>query len=251
MLQREGRLSPLGEAIASYGRSFTTLHILAAATEESYRRDIKGLRNLHEERHGLAEKIFHGKKGELYQRYHRGMEAQLSGLGLIVNCVTLWNTRYTDAAINQLRAQGYPIREEDVARLSPFAHAHLNVTGTYSFVLPDLAGELRPLRDGEDNDPGALTGGRRRAGAVSRSAPPARRRRPLRPRGRRRRCLRGPSAGSSCVDCRTACSTDRRLKIVVTAGLVVCGCGRVRAHGAHRVGRDGGANRALLPARDP
>lgn len=147
MLQREGRLSPLGEAIASYGRIFKTLHILAAATEEPYRRDIKGLRNLQEERHGLAEKIFHGKKGELYQRYHRGMETQLSGLGLILNCVTLWNTRYLDAALHQLRAQGYPILDEDVARLSPFAHGHLNVTGTYSFVLPDLAGGLRPLRD--------------------------------------------------------------------------------------------------------
>ena len=40
ILQREGRLSPLGEAIASYGRIFKTLHILAAVTEESYRRDM-------------------------------------------------------------------------------------------------------------------------------------------------------------------------------------------------------------------
>ncbi|MGB6162281.1 MAG: Tn3 family transposase [Pseudonocardiaceae bacterium] len=152
ILQREGRLSPLGEAIASYGRIFKTLHILAAVTEESYRRDIKGLRNLQEERHGLAEKIFHGKKGELYHRYHRGMETQLSSLGMILNCVTLWNTRYLDAALGQLRAQGYPIRDEDVARLSPFVHAHLNMTGTYSFVLPDLAGGLRPLRDEDDNE---------------------------------------------------------------------------------------------------
>jgi len=152
MLQRDGRLSPLGEAIASYGRIFKTLHILATATEEPYRRDTKGLRNLQEERHGLAEKIFHGKKGELYQRYHRGMESQLSGLGLILNCVTLWNTRYLDAALTQLRAQDYPVRDEDVARLSPFAHAHVNVTGTYSFLLPELAGELRPLRSGDDQE---------------------------------------------------------------------------------------------------
>jgi hypothetical protein len=70
-----------------------------------------------------------------------------------LNCVTLWNTRYIDAGLNQLRALGYEVRDEDAARLSPFAHAQLNVTGTYSFLLPDLAGGLRPLRDGEDNDP--------------------------------------------------------------------------------------------------
>ncbi|MBV8992411.1 MAG: Tn3 family transposase [Pseudonocardiales bacterium] len=35
----------------------------------------------------------------------------MSGLGLILNCVTLWNTRYIDAALNQLRAQGYPVRD--------------------------------------------------------------------------------------------------------------------------------------------
>jgi Tn3 transposase DDE domain len=61
------------------------------------------------------------------------MESQLPGLGLILNCVTLWNTHYLDAALNQLRAHGYPIRDEDIARLSPFVHAHLNVTGTLLF----------------------------------------------------------------------------------------------------------------------
>jgi TnpA family transposase len=165
MLQREGRLSPLGEAIASYGRIFKTLHILAAATEESYRRDIKGLRNLQEERHGLAEKVFHGKKGELYQRYHRGMETQLSDLGLILNCVTLWNTRYTDAALNQLRTQGYPIRDEDVARLSPFAHAHLNFYLDIFFENRGSAGAHR-IRCSRRGRPGGRGFGRRPRYAV-------------------------------------------------------------------------------------
>jgi hypothetical protein len=31
------------------------------------------------------------------------MESQLSGLGLIVNCATLWNIRYLDAAFDRLR----------------------------------------------------------------------------------------------------------------------------------------------------
>ena len=73
MLQRDGHPTALGEAIAAYGRIFKTLHILAYIdADETYRRDIKHIRNLQEGRHALARKICHGKKGELYHRYERG-----------------------------------------------------------------------------------------------------------------------------------------------------------------------------------
>jgi len=151
--QRDGHPTALGEAIAMYGRIPKTLHICSLAAEEAYRRDIKGMRNLQEGRHALAGKTFHGKKGELYQRYHEGMEDQLGALGLILNCIVLWNTRYMNAALDQLRAQGYLVLDEDVARLSPFARDHLNVVGNYTFSLPDL-GEagFRPLRDPDAQD---------------------------------------------------------------------------------------------------
>lgn len=64
----------------------------------------------------------------------------------MLNCVVLWNTCYIDAAMEQLRAQGHPVLDEDVARLSPFVRHHLNVHGKYSFLLPELAGGLRALR---------------------------------------------------------------------------------------------------------
>ncbi len=149
MLQRDGHPTALGEAIAAYGRIFKTLHILQFIdVDETYRRDIKDIRNLQENRHSLARKICHGKKGELYHRYERGLENQLGALGLVLNCATLWTTVYLDAAVRQLKAQGYPVREEDMARLSPFVHSHLGVHGTYTFALPDLApGAIRELRD--------------------------------------------------------------------------------------------------------
>ncbi|MGH9123882.1 MAG: Tn3 family transposase [Acidimicrobiales bacterium] len=153
MLQRDGHPTPLGEAIAAYGRIFKSLHILAYVDDETYRRDIKGVRNLQEGRHSLAAAIFHGKRGELYQRYHKGMENQLGALGLVLNCVVLWNTFYIDAALDQLRAHGHPAADDDVARLSPFVRHHLNVHGKYSFLLPELPGGLRALRDpGADDD---------------------------------------------------------------------------------------------------
>ncbi|CAL9606861.1 hypothetical protein SUDANB6_05568 [Streptomyces sp. enrichment culture] len=59
----------------------------------------------------------------------------------------LFNTRYMAVAVNQLRADGFEVRDEDMTRLSPFVRHHINMLGRYFFQLPDLPGGLRPLRD--------------------------------------------------------------------------------------------------------
>ncbi len=69
---------------------------------------MKWIRNLQEGRHALGRKVFHGSMGELYQRYREGMEDQLGALGVVLNCIVLWNTVYINAALQQLRAAGSP-----------------------------------------------------------------------------------------------------------------------------------------------
>ena len=149
MLQRGGNPTQLGLALAHFGRIFKTLHVLSYADAEPYRRGIKRIRNLQEQRHGLAKHVFHGRKGELYKAYHDGMEDQLGALGLVINCITLWNTVYLDRILQRLRDSGYEVREEDVARLSPYMYAHINVHGHYSFMPLNLGVGVgnRPLRD--------------------------------------------------------------------------------------------------------
>jgi len=63
-----------------------------------------------------------------------------------------WNTVYLDAALSQLRAEGYPVLEQDVVRLSPDMRRRLNVHGDYSFHLPDLTGSHRAPRDPDTSD---------------------------------------------------------------------------------------------------
>ena len=87
MLSRDGRPTPLGDAIAHYGRISKTLHILRLADEPGYRRQIKSQANLQEGRHALARKIFHGRSGQLYQRYQDGMEDQIGALGPVLNAL--------------------------------------------------------------------------------------------------------------------------------------------------------------------
>ncbi len=42
-------------------------------------------------------------------RHREGMEDQLGALGLAWNAVIWWNSLYIDAAVGQLREQGFPV----------------------------------------------------------------------------------------------------------------------------------------------
>ena len=48
------------------------------------------------------------------------------------------------AALNQLRAEGFDVREEDVACLSPLGFEHINILGRYAFTLPSHAANSGP-----------------------------------------------------------------------------------------------------------
>jgi hypothetical protein len=80
------------------------------------------------------------------------MEEQLGALGLVLNCVTLWNPRYMNAALQDLRGQGYPVLDADVARLSAFGYKYVNVHGSYTFSAVELPAGLRVLRDPDAAD---------------------------------------------------------------------------------------------------
>jgi TnpA family transposase len=80
MISRDGRPTPLGEAIAHYGWIFKTLHILRLADDEPYPREGKAQANLTEGCHDLARRIYHGRKGEMVRAYYEGMEVPLTEL---------------------------------------------------------------------------------------------------------------------------------------------------------------------------
>lgn len=149
MFGREGHPTPLGQAFAEYGRIAKTLHLLAVVdpVDDTSRRQMHKQLTVQESRHMLARDICHGRKGTIHQAYRDGMEDQLGALGVVLNAVVLWTTRYIDAAVAQLRAEGHEIRDEDIAWLSPLKHRNLNVLGRYSFTASVPREGLRPLRD--------------------------------------------------------------------------------------------------------
>jgi hypothetical protein len=62
---------------------------------------------------------------------------QLNALGLIVNTSVLYNTIYTQRAIDHIAAStGSEPRDKDVERLSPLGSDHITLTGRYRVLLP-------------------------------------------------------------------------------------------------------------------
>ena len=72
----------------------------------------------------------------------------------MVNVLVLWNTYYMDAGLNHLRSEGWEIKDEDLARLSPLAYSQINMLGRYQFHLAEELkdGGMRPLRNDESRD---------------------------------------------------------------------------------------------------
>jgi len=145
-LQKGPNPSSLRRALAELGRIIKTLHILDYCHDPGYRRAIHRILNRGESRNSLARDVFHGARGQLRQHYQTGQENQLGALGLMVNVIVLWQTVYTQAALDHLAATNIHPDPADIARLSPLAHPTINLHGRYRTTTPAPARQLRRLR---------------------------------------------------------------------------------------------------------
>jgi TnpA family transposase len=76
-------------------------------------------------RHKLARRLFFANQGAFQTRDYEEMMNKMSCLGLLCNAVLVWNTVHMSRIIEQLRATGVTLSDEDVALISPLAYAHV------------------------------------------------------------------------------------------------------------------------------
>ena len=69
-------------------------------------------------------------------------------INLLTNAVVVWHTDYMQKVIAQLRAEGYPVQDEELAHLSPACFGHRSRLGKYLLAEQEylLRNSLRPLR---------------------------------------------------------------------------------------------------------
>ncbi len=138
MLSRDGHPTPLGEAIAHYGRIHKTLHALRLVDDTGYRRDSKPRPTSRKAATPWRGGSFTASAANCDSATTRACKTSSAPSANILNALVLFNTRYLDAAITELRAGGYEVRDEDAAWLSPFVWHHVKVLGRYSFLAPEL-----------------------------------------------------------------------------------------------------------------
>jgi TnpA family transposase len=121
----------LAGALSQLGRLMKTLHILRYIQEEKLRDTIQLQLNRGEFRHILAKSLFFANWGSFRSGDYEEVMNKASCLSLLSNAVLVWNTVHITRVVDQLRAAGHQVKDEDLARVSPLAHAHVIPNGSY------------------------------------------------------------------------------------------------------------------------
>lgn len=133
----------LADALSQLGRLMKTLHILRYIQEEPLRDAIQLQLNRGEFRHTLAKSLFFANWGSFRSGDYEEVMNKASCLSLLSNAVLVWNTVHIARIVDQLRAAGHEVKDEDLARVSPLAHAHVIPNGSY-FQSPRRRAEAAP-----------------------------------------------------------------------------------------------------------
>jgi Tn3 transposase DDE domain len=111
---------------------------------EDRRRFLRQL-NKGEALHDLRATLVIANKSQLRQRRGEALAHQALCLNLVTNAVIVWNT--VSAVVEQLRQEGYPMQDSDLAHVWRMRYAHINVYGKNRFNVEEVQARkgLRPL----------------------------------------------------------------------------------------------------------
>ena len=111
-----------------------TTHILNYLHDPKRRDRVQLQLNRGEARHAIAKKIRFADQGIFRSGDIDEIMNKVSALGVLSNAMLVWNTERIAEIVAKIEAtSGRPVSREDLARVSPFHHARLLVTGRYNF----------------------------------------------------------------------------------------------------------------------
>lgn len=130
------RNNRMQQAIIEYDKILKTLYMLEYVDSPSLRRNVQKALNRGEEYHQLKRHIFYVHGGKF--RVHTIQEQQVIAncTHLIANVIIYYNTWLLSQLLEQYEKEGNKEAFEKVKKIAPVAWQHINVYGTYKFILP-------------------------------------------------------------------------------------------------------------------
>jgi len=136
------------KALQELGRLRKTIHILNSLNSESYRRRYCSQLNKGESMHSLRSYLRYANEGNVRKSQLDDQNNQAACLTLLSNVIIVWNTRYCQAVIDNYKASGGIVSDDDLKHISPCRFEHINKYGRLKFnIEKELSRKgLRPLR---------------------------------------------------------------------------------------------------------
>ncbi len=130
-LGNESRRNRIYKAFRELGRAVRTIVLLRYLSEPELRESITTITNRVESFHNFSKWLSFGNAGVIGDNDPGHMEKVVKFNELLANCVIFYNAAELTVVLNQLAAEGHPVRSEDVAALSPYATRHILRFGDY------------------------------------------------------------------------------------------------------------------------
>ena len=134
VLQRLASSAPsdrVAKALTALGHALKSIYLLRYIHDLELRARMQLQVNRGEGRHQLARRLFFANQGAFQTGDYDEIMNKATCLSLLSNAVVVWNTVQMAQILAQLRASGETITDDELARVSPMAFAHVIPNGTY------------------------------------------------------------------------------------------------------------------------
>jgi Tn3 transposase DDE domain len=143
-LGNESRKNRLYQAFRELGRVVRTVFLLQYLSDPEMRKRITEMTNKVESYNGFAGWLFFGGEGIIAENDPEEQEKIIKYNDLVANAVIFQNVVDISRVLGQLKAEGYVVRREDIAAMSPYLTQHIKRFGDY-FI--DLSEPPQPLAE--------------------------------------------------------------------------------------------------------
>jgi TnpA family transposase len=137
-LGNDSRKNRLYQAFRELGRVVRTVFLLQYLSDPQLRQQITDRTNKVEAYNGFAKWLFFGGEGIIAENDPEEQEKMIKYNDLVANAVIFHNVIDQSRILTELRAEGFPVAEEDVQALSPYLTLHIKRFGEYILDLVTL-----------------------------------------------------------------------------------------------------------------